>query len=130
MKIHSPVLINYAAEIAATDREELSDLTEKDWETSVEYYKANWDSIGLGNLVKVTDIPGPFPASDSFLVRVTKRDGNGLFVGRVESYLFADKAYGFGDLIHFGAENILCSPLEESDEEQMSLDFPDNEGDQ
>jgi hypothetical protein len=128
MKIHSPVLINYAAEMARTDQT-LGYLTEEEWETFVEDYKTGWDSIRPGNLVKVTDIPGPFPASDSFWVRVTKCDGNGLFVGRVESYLFADKPYGFGDLIHFGAENILGT-LEESDEEQMSLDFPADEGDQ
>jgi hypothetical protein len=91
-KVHSPVLIS-AAEMARAHPE------------TFDYApKQVLDSIRPGNLIKVCDDAEPF--AERFWVKITKRDGNGLFVGRVENYLFAEKPYNFGTLIRFGAENI------------------------
>jgi len=90
-KIHSPVLIN-AAEMGRAHPDTF-------------YYapKKVLDSIRPGDLIKVCD-QSEFP--ERFWVEVTKSDGNGLFVGRVDNYLFPDKPYNFGTLIRFGVENV------------------------
>ena len=110
MKIHSPVLINYAAEIARA------------FDGRLELTNSYWP-IRPGDIVKVTDFVNP---ADSFWIWVTKCEGNGLFVGRVGNYLFWEKPYNFGTLIRFGVENV-CDARAGSIAELLSLNLVDKD---